>query len=298
MASFKPSGATRATILDGGGMTTSFWGIGGSEDLGGGLTAKFALESYIRNDIGAGGRSDTDPLFARSAYVGLVGGFGEIRVGRQPNPFGTTVMFEPTGASTRFSPLLNQLWTPAFGRVVSGDTTRVNGLGYISPTIGGFSTQLVYSLGEVAGTDGTNNISGNLTYRTGGLAVGLAAQRVEFGPGIVAASPNEKDYALGASYDFQVVKAFGQYNKKKTDGVSLESDTYSVGASVPVGVGKILAAVASTKFDATDIRRNTAVVGYDHALSKRTDVYVNYLYDKLSNANVGNTVAVGVRHSF
>ena len=29
-------------------MTTAYWGLGGTEDLGGGLKARFALESFFR----------------------------------------------------------------------------------------------------------------------------------------------------------------------------------------------------------------------------------------------------------
>jgi predicted porin len=42
----------------------------------------------------------------------------------------------------------------------------------------------------------------------------------------------------------------------------------------------------------------TASLGYDHPLSKRTDVYAVYMYDKLSTAGTANTAALGIRHMF
>jgi predicted porin len=58
-------------------------GVRGAEDLGGGLSAVFALESGFNPDtgsIGQGGR-----LFGRQAWVGLKGAWGTIQVGRVMN---------------------------------------------------------------------------------------------------------------------------------------------------------------------------------------------------------------------
>lgn len=48
-------------------MTTSFIGVKGNEDLGGGMSAVFAIESFMRNDTGSAGRFDADTFWARSA---------------------------------------------------------------------------------------------------------------------------------------------------------------------------------------------------------------------------------------
>lgn len=297
----KPSGtANRQTVIDSGGMTTSYWGITGTEDMGGNLKANFVLESYVRLDTGAAGRSDSDPLFTRSAWVGLSGDFGEVRVGRQINPmFTANVMFDPTSGSTRFSPLLNQLWTVPFGRVISGDTTRPNSIGYYSPTLNGFSGRIVYSLGEQPGTDSVNNTSAMLLYQNGPLAATIAGQQVKFGPGITATNTNEKLYMAGLIYDLKAVKLFGQYDTKRSNVV--DSDSWSLGATIPVGAGKIITSWATTKNEAAgapDYRRKSALLGYDYALSKRTDLYANYLYDKLSGANTGSVIGVGIKHVF
>jgi len=47
----------------------------------------------------------------------------------------------------------------------------------------------------------------------------------------------------------------------------------------------------------TNSLRNTAAPGYDHLLSKRTDIYAIYSLDKLSCHPIGNTFAVGIRHT-
>jgi predicted porin len=63
------------------GSIPSRWGLRGKEDLGGGLSAVFVLESGFAPSTGAlnqGGR-----LFGRQAYVGLSGRWGTLTAGRQ-----------------------------------------------------------------------------------------------------------------------------------------------------------------------------------------------------------------------
>ena len=49
---------------------------------------------------------------------------------------------------------------------------------------------------------------------------------------------------------------------------------------------------------ATDISRKTFTVGYDYFLSKRTDVYVMAMNDRITNQTKGNSFGVGIRHRF
>lgn len=300
-ASWQPSGEKRSNVLDSGGMTTSFWGLNGSEQLTSGMKLTFALESYVRVDTGASGRSDTDPMFAKNAYIGLGGRFGEVRIGRQTNPlFSATILFSSTGGSTRWSPTLNQLWT-SFGRIISGDTTRPNSIGYYSPTIDGFSGRAVYSTAEVIGQSNINNYGGMILYEGGPIATTLVAQRTRFGPGISENNTEEKVYMVGGSYDLHYAKLFSQYVKKNAAGAIPNQRMYSLGATVQAGRGEVITAWARTRSDSLEIGktfRNSAMVGYDFKLSKRSDLYVNYLYDKLTAEASGNSIGIGIRHSF
>ena len=80
----QPPGAPAAPILSvtgvhNGGLQTSYFGFRGTEDLGGGLKAKFQLEGFLRADTGQSGRFDASPtsgadnLWSRESYVGLGG---------------------------------------------------------------------------------------------------------------------------------------------------------------------------------------------------------------------------------
>ncbi|MDI7066083.1 porin, partial [Klebsiella pneumoniae] len=67
----------------GGGLSTSFWGLGGREDLGGGYMTIFAIEGFFRPQNGAYGSFNGDPFFSRNAYVGLTTPAGTVTLGRQ-----------------------------------------------------------------------------------------------------------------------------------------------------------------------------------------------------------------------
>src|SRR5690606_7418259 len=73
MGSTRPIDGESQTTARSGGMQTSYFGLGGSEDLGNNLKAVFALEGYMRLDTGSQGRYTSDNMFSRSAYVGLEG---------------------------------------------------------------------------------------------------------------------------------------------------------------------------------------------------------------------------------
>jgi len=62
----------------------SRWGIRGTEDLGGGLSAIFRLESGFNTNTGKMGQGGLE--FGRQAYVGLASKqYGTATLGRQPN---------------------------------------------------------------------------------------------------------------------------------------------------------------------------------------------------------------------
>ncbi len=61
-----------------------------------------------------------------------------------------------------------------------------------------------------------------------------------------------------------------------------------------------MVSVARTERDArgVDAGRTTAAAGYDHFLSKRTDLYAVYLSDRLTGFARQGSLVFGVRHRF
>lgn len=313
----------KTTNVDGGGMTTSHWGFKGAEDLGGAVSAVFELSGFIRNDVGDTGRYAGDPVFARTAMVGLRGAWGELRLGRQTTPnFISTIRLNPFADSAVFAPVLLHTYLggqPLEAAIVSGgassvsDSSFINAIGYTSPNVGGLSGALMYSLGETTTGNANNRRVGySLTYAQGGpLMVSLSGERVDRPslplPPVVAAGNQKQKQAtdqLGVSYDFGIAKLFAQHSRTRIDLPSSalrQFRTNQLGTSVPLGAGRLLLSGAVTGKNETalsDVRRTTWSLGYDHDLSKRTDVYAVLMRDRVSNLQDGTTIAVGVRHRF
>jgi predicted porin len=294
---FQNVGGDKIWKAENGNMTTSFYGFKGTEDLGGGLKAKFAFEGFLRADSGRSGRFDADVYWARSAYVGLEGGFGSTTLGRNTTPmFISTLIFNPFGDSFGFSPSIRQYYLGA----LVGDSGWSNSINYKSPNFGGASANLLVGLGEGNGTG--RNHSASVLYFAGPLAATAVWQSVKTGVFPVPAG-FEKQNALqfGVSYDLKVAKLFGQYGDVKTDAaVEVDTKIFQVGASVPAGGGAVLASYGRAKTDAggADSTRKTFTLGYDYLLSKNTDVYAAFMNEKVTGLDGGTTFAVGVRMKF
>ncbi|MFC4523450.1 porin [Cupriavidus pinatubonensis] len=216
--------------------------------LGNGLNAEFALESFFRTDNGKVGRFDGDVMFGRNAYVGLNGSFGAIKLGRNTTPwFVSMLLFNPLADSATFSPMfLHTYTTPPgspVGNSVAGDTASDNSVLYQSPGFGGLRFNAIYSTGETTGHRGKQNYGGNATYFNGNFGATLAVQRVAVNAPEFAAfgASYQMAYLAGASYDFKVVKLFGQYAQSDNNfnAQSRQRDTVQVGASAPLGPGSL-----------------------------------------------------------
>jgi predicted porin len=291
----------RTSVLNSGGMTTSFWGIKGSEDLGGGLQAVFALESFLQVDSGSLGRSAADPFFSRNAYVGIAGAYGQLSAGRQTNAmYAATGNFNPFLASANLAPAMLQVWNTGYNRAVLGDSVWDNTLQYTSPAIGGFRGSAAYAFGEAENRRSVSNFNLTVNYENGPFAAVLSGQRADVGPGFTAQIASQKAQMAGLSYDFKIVKLYGEYFHTDTPDIRTQTRTTQFGAAVPVGAGRIMASVARTNRDmpVTDTVRTTAAVGYDHYLSKRTDLYAVYLSDRLTKFEREGNLALGIRHRF
>ncbi len=325
VGSMRNSGdASGTSVVNSGGMTTSWFGFKGTEDLGGGLKANFALTSFIQADTGRQGRFPGDTLFSRDASVGLSGGFGAISLGRGLAPqFLPSILFSPFGDSYTFSPLLLQTTIPLFNasgwtNSVQGDTGWSNEIVYSTPDFGGLKANVHYQFGEVAGDSSKRNIGANALYFNGPLALTAYYQTVKVnnplntpvgnvqpGGNIPLASgqfaSSQTAWMVGGAYDFKATKLYATYGQTSHN-IDLQDKTYSLGASVPAGNGKFLASWAETKRSGAAFgaarKRDTISVGYDYDLSKRTDLYAIVMNDKITNLSAGNSFGVGVRHRF
>lgn len=325
----KPIGYESSSTTRSGGMQTSYFGLGGSEDLGNNLKAVFALEAYMRLNRGDMGRFNGDSFFSRSAYVGLEGNFGRLVVGRTTTPyFISSVVTNPLGGSFTFSPGIFHTFG-GHGVVdspIMGDSGWDNSVLYTSPNMGGLSFNLQYSRGSAdrdsgdsSKENGAQKIGGNIMYANGPLTATVAVQRINFSknagdlgyrhrlnpstPYTIYSLNNQQALLAGAAYDFNVVKVYGSYQHIKNDtltGRDIKMNSGQVGVRIPTGqVGAVLASYAHAKTTgAIRERRNTWAVAYQHPLSKRTELYGAYFRDSVTDRGHGNNVGVGIKHTF
>lgn len=312
--SVKLAGQNRVAAVGSGGMTTSWWGLKGTEDLGSGLKADFNITAFMRMDTGEMNRGiPNDTFFSRDANVGLSGNFGRIGLGRDKAPnFLPTILTNPFGDSFTVSPLVLHANVPNvgagwFNTTTPADTGWSNQIVYTTPDFSGLKANIHYQFGEqsTSGNKGKKNVGLNVMYFSGPLSLVAFYERDQISnPGNGAVIPTKTDWMLGGTYNLNVVKLYATYGQSKVKSTDLKNTTYSLGLDLPVSgtPGTVKAAVAHTKAEWTgnDATRTTATLGYDHFLSKRTDVYSALMYDRISNVSpkTGTSLIAGIRHRF
>ncbi len=318
--------ATRRTVLNNGGMSTSWFGFRGSESLGSGMKAEFALNGFFLGDTGASGRFGTDNMFSRDAFLAVSGELGKLTLGRTSAPtFLPAVLFNPFGDSFQFSPLILHTYVPTgapgarkWVANTAGDSGWSNQVQYSSPVFSGFQFNAYYQPGEALNNN-NRNVAINGYYTNGPLGLTMEMHRIQVSnpnsglpildstaaPVNYASIDRQRGYFLGGRYDAQVVKWFATYRNNDADSVTgkqLSDRSYSVGISMPTRDGAILAGYADTRRSGslllTDLKRNTLTVGYDHTFSKRTDWYSLVMSDQITAASRARSIATGVRHRF
>jgi predicted porin len=321
------SGQQRSTNVDSGVMETSFIGFRGSEDLGGGLRANFDLASFFTADNGGATRGiPGENFWSKTAWVGLSGAWGTVRLGRITTAnFLSNMRFSPFGGSATISPTFLHTYIGSAAQPMttgSGvtDSAWSNSLAYTSPNLAGVVATLQAAAGE--GTTLGRRLGGSVAYSGGDFAAMLSFDRVSRAalafplaiPTLPGAVPpfTASDFStvqLGLSYDLKAVKLFGQVSRTGIEGTrpgppgmkTIDLDTVQLGVSVPFGSGRLLASAARTNKAQTDLDerdRTTLTVGYDHDLSRRTDLYAAVMSDKVDDLARGTGCTVGIRHRF
>jgi len=301
-----PGAATATTSFTSGGMTTSFIGFKGAEDLGNGNKAVFELSSFLNDSNGAVQGGTTVNTFARSAYAGLQGNFGEVTMGRQANPsFLPVILFNAYGDSGAYGPLWHATYFGNTGNAQTqlyNDTAWDNSVKYTTPSIGGATVSLQNSKGT-----GAQNFGGNAMYFKGDLGLTAFWQKTgvnssgSFQTDIYTANPGTQstERGLGASYDLHLAKLFATYTEGKDKALNMDGKTTQVSALVPVGPGNVMAEAAHTRYDAGTITTyDEYAVGYDYNLSKKTDVYATVGRTYVTALTAGQTLGLGLRVRF
>ena len=308
------SGATTSyTGLSSGVQSGSRIGLKGQEDLGGGLSTLFDVETGFcaaginqdqltsSNSIGpSNGYCTGGGFMQRQSWVGLQGDFGTLQAGRM-----YTLISDAEGATDPFSyGTTGTMTNLSLAGIQRGFAfLRANQqVQYTTPQLSGFTGAVAYSftpLGGGAVSIGSGN--GANVPRSWSLKGQYAAGPVT--AGVTYLQINNVTWATGASgtndgkvqvaqvygsYNFGVAKvdalyerANGDYAYGTTGGKSAGHNSYwMLGATVPVGAGSVMVSYQDTKADQNSVMQPATVYGSSH------QVAVGYSYSLSKSTNL------------
>jgi outer membrane protein OmpU len=176
------TGGSNVVKFDDGVSWGNRWGVKGTEDLGGGLSAVFVLENGFH--LGNGALAQGGAEFGRQAYVGLSNTWGTLSLGNQYDM--TREMVSNYNISA---------WASGYA-IHQGDFDRLNGdrlansIKFLSKEFAGFSFGGMYSFGGVAGSLSQNSAwSAGAHYANGSFTLGTAYTQLNNPHGIYGFDP-------------------------------------------------------------------------------------------------------------
>lgn len=276
---------TKTTFTGGGINGTSRLGFKGTEDLGGGLSAIFQVETGLNS-----GKEAASSIGDRGAFVGLAGAFGTVTMG-------SSVLTPSFYARAATDPST----TNNYSIVKYAGAARLdNSINYTSPVWNGLTVRasMVQKNDNTANSasKGANDISA--VYANGPLTLAASASD----------SGYDKGNFVGAAYDLGMAKLFvnsvevagtaavaeviatsGSAGTKAVAATAAAKYT-SYGVSAPFGAWTLQADMRTKKGAADD----TYVLSAQYALSKRTSFTAYTAKTEGAKAALG----AGVRHNF
>jgi predicted porin len=266
----------------------------GKEDLGGGLHAGFELASFLRVDDGSTWASTGGPFYSRRSVVTLGGSFGEVYLGRSLTPQQLMALLSDPwywdGSAAHVG------WQVQTANYTSTSYIRTNNtVGYVSPNMSGFVLSLAAAPGEGAHS---RDVGGSLTYSNGPVWVGVAHDRSH---GFFNDATDNSVTTLVGAYDFGVVRPLASYTRSRVNGVSYTG--MSLAFTAPVGANGLVKGHVSRldDFDTSTVAKESLsklAIGYQHSLSKRTNLFAHYSRAKGEGRTATSAVEFGMEHSF
>lgn len=332
-----------------GSVSNTYFGLRGDEDLGAGLHALFKLENGF--NLNNGRYSESGSIFNRQAYVGLRSDqYGALTLGRQ---YDSVVDYLAPLSAAGYGYGNNLAGHPFDNDNLDHAFSIKNAVKYTSPNYDGVQFGGLYGFSNAAGQFSNNRAwSVGASYANGPLNVAAAYLQLNnsgsTNTGAVAlgngdanvAAAFQRTYGVGASYAYGPANVGFVWTHTRFDnmqgvnlggqtlgglgGTNLGMDNYEINGRYALTPALSLAA-AYTYTDGRvsgangngDPKWHTVSLQADYGLSKRTDVYVEGVYqhasgqlgqlganfaaiNTLSPSTTGNQVAagIGLRHRF
>ncbi|MFM0593508.1 porin [Paraburkholderia dilworthii] len=181
--------------------THSRWGLKGSEDLGGGLSAIFRLENGF--ELNSGQLHTPNTLFSRQAYVGLSSDrYGALTFGNQYAPLYDTM-------GDVFDPLtVGDYWQDSWMWNGIGPYLTINNSVKYKVTSNGLTLDAIYGFGNQAGAVGLGSTYGvELSYAHGPATLGAGFQQTSVSSANGSSMNGAKINLLHVSGAYQITPA-------------------------------------------------------------------------------------------
>lgn len=312
------SGANKFSGMAQDGIYSSRFGVNGTEDLGGGLKAGFHFEGGMAPDVGT-----TAVTFTRKSTIGLMGGFGEVRLGRDytplftvagiADPFGTngvgssynlantvvnsTATGATAGGTFRTAQSATKSGADAASTVLAGTTfadpnavRANNSVTYYSPSFNGFTVSGMYGFGtENTNTDknASTVTSVKAAYAAGPLTVALANQVTK--GGLTGAAATAAGCATWSDTTCATATAAAAAVQPTDD---QKWTTNFLAGSYDLGVAKLQAGYKTDKTTEITGTFKSTILGVTAPMGALT-LKASYIARKLDGAKVGTQTAVG-----
>ena len=319
------------SAINGGHQSGNRWGVRGTESLGGGLSAIFALEAGFNIDSGTSGQGGR--LFGRQAYAGLSGGWGAVVAGRLATFSSGTGDFDMIGRVDPFSTGFGL--AGAQNTFISMNATRVdNAVAYVSPTFAGFKAGVGYTTridgAEVApsGNNAKATIFG-ANWASGPFFAAITYDVVNN----VNNAPDQKHLQIGGTWDIASFRLHAAWADQSNIGAipsltggsgsfitlptglqNFDASSWLLGATWTVTPAfKVFGSYQAFDADGKTVGTTTRVnfepdyniwgIGTTYNLSRRTNLYASYASRDADGTLTGNNfnakqLAIGIRHLF
>jgi predicted porin len=278
--------------------TSSRWGLRGTEDLGGGLSAIFDLENGFTTATGALSQGGLE--FGRKAFVGLSSNqWGTVTAGRQYSVSNDWTASFASGADWAASGLGYGTRANDVDNVNTSNRIQ-NSIKYVSPNYNGLQAGVLYSFGGQAGNFSQNSVvDAAVSYSNGPLklAAGYTFSKdpyySTFGDQGNSSTPSSS--ATGAN-DNMNNKIFGGYASAGAQQIIVAGGSYVLG-SATIGVlysntqfqnlGSINAvgAIAGPKYMSGTATFNTGEINLKYQVTTALQLDGAYIYTHNGGAN-------------
>jgi predicted porin len=314
-----PAVGSNVALIDG----SSRFLISGVEDLGGGTSAYFQIDTRFRLDDN-GGAPTSSPLATGNTFAGLRGGWGSFQAGKLDTHYCTSVNDDFAGNATAMAlqgsscALQGYVNGSTGGRSIAVASRSVNSLRYTTPNMAGFTGQLSYSFNPYGGERAATTVAGSrgsavqfgLNYDQGPLSVRAShythklAGAIAGTTGADGGTPaSQRAWLLGVGYNFGIAKVGLTYDRSQLRDLTAasaipgantaERNVWIVPVTVPIGPGSLVASYAKASNVKLGVGGTVAgtnaklfSIGYNYAMSKRTSLGASW--SRLNNGAAGS----------